>query len=86
MQLSEKGILFPKNGMLLPNSGKNLSSNKNFNPDKYKIIPYLTKGLIYNALTSFITSGNNIISILSVFNTESIVNQTSIYKVIRIPK
>jgi hypothetical protein len=86
IQLSKKGTPLPKDRTPLPNPSKDLDSNKNFDSNKYKIILYLTKGLIYNMLASLVTSGDNLVAILSVFNTESITNQTLIYKIIETPK
>jgi hypothetical protein len=86
MQLSEKGTPLPKDRTSLPNPGEDLDSNKNFDPDKYEIIPYLTKGLMYNALAGLATGGNNLVAALGVLNAESITNQTLIYKIIRTPK
>ncbi|KAF4629553.1 hypothetical protein G7Y89_g8593 [Cudoniella acicularis] len=68
--LSEKGIPLPEDGTLLPDPSKDLDSNENFDPNKYEIIPYLTKGLIYNTLASLITGGDNLVAILGVLNTE----------------
>jgi hypothetical protein len=86
MQLSEKGTPLPEDGTPLPDPGKDLDSNENFDPDKYEIILYLTKGLMYNALAGLATGGDNLVAVLGVLNAESMANQTSIYKIIRTPK
>jgi len=41
---------------------------------------------MYDALTGLATSGDKLVSALSVLDTESIANQTSIHKVIGTPK
>jgi hypothetical protein len=41
---------------------------------------------MYNALPALATSGDSLVSALSVLDTKSITNQTLIYKVIRTPK
>jgi hypothetical protein len=82
IQLFKKSTPFLKDRTLLPNSGKDLNSNKNFDSNKYKIILYLTKGLMYNTLASLATDGDNLVTALSVLNTKSITNQTLIYKII----
>jgi hypothetical protein len=58
----EKGIPLPENRILLPD------------PDIDKIIPYLTKGLIYNTLATLGTSGSNLVDILGVLDTKNIAN------------
>jgi hypothetical protein len=73
-QTSEKGTPLPEDGTLFPD------------PDTDKIIPYLTKGLMYNTLATLGTSGGNLVDALGVLDTESIANQTSIHKVIVTPK
>ena len=86
IQLSEKGIPFLENGTPLPDPGKDFDPNEKFDPDKYDIIPYLTKGLLYNMLSVLVTGGDILVSELGVLDTESIANQTSIYKIIGTPK
>ncbi len=86
IQLSEKGILLLENRTLLPDLSKDFDLNKKFDPDKYDIIPYLTKGLLYNMLSVLVTGGDILVSELGVLDTESIANQTSIYKIIGTPK
>jgi hypothetical protein len=71
---SEKGILLPEDGTIFPD------------PNTDEIILYLTKGLMYDALAALGTSGSNLVDTLGVLDTESITNQTSIHKVIGIPK
>jgi hypothetical protein len=83
IQLSKKGTPLLKDRTLLPNPSKNLDSNENFDLNKYKIILYLTKSLMYNTLASLATDGDNLVAVLDVLNTESITNQTLIYKIIR---
>ncbi len=85
-QLSEKGTPLPEDGTPLPNPSEDLDSNENFDPDKYEIIPYLTKGLMYDALAGLATGGDNLVAALGVLDTESMANQTSIHKIIGIPK
>jgi len=85
-QTSEKGIPLPEDGTPLPDPGKDFDPNEKFNPDKYEIIPYLTKGLMYDALPALATGGDHLVDILGVLDTESMANQTSIHKVIGTPK
>ncbi|TVY81479.1 hypothetical protein LSUE1_G007408 [Lachnellula suecica] len=73
-QTSEKGTPLPEDGTPLPD------------PDTDEIIPYLTKGLMYDALAALGTGGGNLVDALGVLNTESMANQTSIHKVIGTPK
>jgi hypothetical protein len=61
-QISEKGILLPEDGTILPD------------PNTDEIIPYLTKGLIYNTLAALGTGGGNLVDTLGVLDTESIAN------------
>ncbi len=68
--LSKKGIILTEDRILFPG------------PNKNKIILYLTKGLLYDALASLVTSGGNLINVLGVLDIERIANQTSIYKII----
>jgi hypothetical protein len=82
IQLSKKGTPLPKDGTLLSDPGENLDSNKNFDSNKYEIILYLTKGLMYNALAGLATSGNNLVAALGVLDAKSIANQTLIHKII----
>jgi hypothetical protein len=86
MQLSKKGTPLPEDGTPLPDPGEDLDSNENFDPDKYEIIPYLTKGLMYNTLAGLATGGGNLVAVLGVLDAESIANQTSIHKIIGTPK
>jgi hypothetical protein len=86
MQLSEKGTPLPEDGTPLPDPGKDLDFNENFDPNKYKIISYLTKGLMYNALAGLATGGDNLVAALGVLDAESMANQTSIHKIIGTPK
>jgi hypothetical protein len=74
------------NRTLLPDPGVDLDSNENFDPDKYEIIPYLTKGLMYDTLAGLATGGDNLVAALGVLNTESMADQTLIYKIIGTPK
>lgn len=85
-QLSEKGTPLLEDGTPLPDPGEDFDLNEKFDPDKYDIILYLTKGLLYDALPALVTGGDNLVSKLGVLNTESIANQTSIYKIIGTPK
>jgi hypothetical protein len=85
-QLSEKGTPLPEDGTPLPDPGEDLDPNEKFDPDKYDIIPYLTKGLLYDALPALATGGGNLVSELGVLDTESMANQTSIHKIIGTPK
>jgi hypothetical protein len=73
-QTSEKGTPLPEDGTPLPD------------PDTDEIIPYLTKGLMYNALAALGTGGGNLVDALGVLDTESMADQTSIHKVIGTPK
>ncbi|KAH6665218.1 hypothetical protein B0J14DRAFT_681145 [Halenospora varia] len=73
-QTSEKGTPLPEDGTPFPD------------PDTDEIIPYLTKGLMYDALAALGTGGGNLVDALGVLDTESIANQTSIHKVISTPK
>jgi hypothetical protein len=61
-QTLKKGTLLPEDRTLL------------LNPNIDEIIPYLTKGLIYNALAALRISNSNLIDALGVLNTESIAN------------
>ncbi|KAH6667477.1 hypothetical protein B0J14DRAFT_676555 [Halenospora varia] len=73
-QTSEKGTPLPEDGTPLPD------------PNTDEIIPYLTKGLMYDALPALASGGDNLFDILGVLDTESMANQTSIHKVIGTPK
>jgi hypothetical protein len=81
-QLSEKGTPLPEDGTPLPDPGEDLDSTEKFDPEKYEIIPYLTKGLMYDALAGLATGGGGLVSELRVLDTESMANQTSIHRVI----
>ncbi|KAH7418679.1 hypothetical protein BKA64DRAFT_763266 [Cadophora sp. MPI-SDFR-AT-0126] len=85
-QKSENGTPLPEDGTPLPDPGEDLDSNEKFDPDKYDIIPYLTKGLMYDALPALGTGGVNLVDKLRVLDTKSMASQTSIYKVIGTPK
>ncbi|PVH69401.1 hypothetical protein DL98DRAFT_625190 [Cadophora sp. DSE1049] len=85
-QTSEKGTPLPEDGTPLPDPGEDFDPNEKFNPDKYDIIPYLTKGLMYDALPALATGGDNLVDKLGVLDTESMASQTSIHKVIGTPK
>jgi hypothetical protein len=85
-QLSKKGIPLLEDGTPLLDLSEEFNPNEEFDLDKYEIIPYLTKGLLYNALAGLATSGGNLVSALGVLDTESMANQTSIYKIIRTPE
>jgi hypothetical protein len=73
-QTLEKGTLLPKDETSLPD------------PNTDEIILYLTKGLMYDALAALGTGGGILVDALGVLDTESMVNQTSIHKVIGTPK
>ncbi|KAF4635260.1 hypothetical protein G7Y89_g2839 [Cudoniella acicularis] len=73
-QLSEKGTPLLEDRTPLPDPNKDFDPNEKFDPNKYDIIPYLTKGLLYNTLPTLITGGSNLVSKLGVLNTESIAN------------
>jgi hypothetical protein len=60
--------------MPLLNPSKDFDLNEKFDLNKYKIVLYLTKSLLYNALASLATSGNNLVFVLEVLNNESIAN------------
>jgi hypothetical protein len=51
-----------------------------------QIKPYLIFAIIYNTLSAFYISSKDVAIVFSVLNTKSIINQISIYKVIRTPK
>ncbi|KAH8654021.1 hypothetical protein BGZ60DRAFT_435856 [Tricladium varicosporioides] len=70
---SEKGTLLPEDETPLPD------------PNKNEIIPYLTKGLMYDAFPGLATGGDNLVAALGVLDTESMANQTSIHKIIGTP-
>jgi hypothetical protein len=79
-QTSEKGTPLLEDGTPLPDPGDDFDPNEKFDPDKYEIIPYLTKGLMYDALPALATGGDHLVDILGVLDTESMANQTSIIK------
>ncbi|PVH68601.1 hypothetical protein DL98DRAFT_599384 [Cadophora sp. DSE1049] len=85
-QTSEKGTPLPEDGTPLPDPCEDFDPNEKFDPDKYEIIPYLTKGLMYDALPALATGGDHLVDILGVLDTESMANQTSIHKIIGTPK
>ena len=66
-----------KNGTPLPEDGTPLPD-----PDTNEIIPYLTKGLLYDTLPALATGGDDLLAVLGVLDIESMANQTSIHKVI----
>jgi hypothetical protein len=51
-----------------------------------QIKPYLIFVIVYNTLPAFYINGEDVAIAFDVLNTESIVNQTFIYKVVRTPK
>jgi len=73
-QVSEDGTPLPEDGTPLPD------------PETNEIVPYLTKGLLYDALAGLATGGDNLVAALGVLDTESMANQTSIHKIIGTPK
>ena len=75
------GIQVSENGTPLPGDGTPLPD-----PETNEIVPYLTKGLLYDALAGLATGGDNIVAALGVLDTESMANQTSIHKIIGTPK
>ncbi|KAH8674840.1 hypothetical protein BGZ60DRAFT_557234 [Tricladium varicosporioides] len=71
---SEKGTPLPEDGVPLPD------------PKKNEIIPYLTKGLMYDAFPGLAIGGDKLAAALGVLDAESMANQTSIHKIIGTPK